>query len=87
MIHIVAWTFKPEHQNAINARFKEGGGLPPEGVKLLGRWHGTATKKGVCVIESEDALAITKWLLEFSDLASFDVYPALTDEDVAKVLS
>jgi len=87
MIHVMTFTFKPEHRNAVIARFKETGGLPPEGVKMLCRWHGIGNNKGVVVAESEDPLAFAKWLLEWSDLASFDVYPALNDEDIAKAIS
>ena len=87
MIYVVAWTFKPEHRDAIQARFRETGGLPPEGVKMIGRWHGTGTNKGVCVAETDDALAMARWAQQWSDLMSFDVYPALTDEDTAKVIS
>ena len=43
MIYVTVWTFKPEHRDAVQARFKQTGGLPPEGVKMLGRWHGTGT--------------------------------------------
>ncbi len=87
MIHVIAWTFKPEHRNAVQARFKETGGLPPAGVKMLGRWHGIGTNKGVCLAESDDALAVAKWAQKWSDLMSFDVYPALSDEDTAKTFS
>lgn len=87
MIYVTAWTFKPEHRDAVNARFKETGGLPPEGVKMLGRWSGIGTNKGVCVAESDDALAVARWGQQWSDLMSFDIYPALTDEDTAKVIS
>jgi hypothetical protein len=86
MLYVVDWNFKPEYRNAVIARFKQTGGLPPKGVKLLGRWHGIGNNKGVFVAESENPLAFTKWMLEWSDLASFDVYPALVDEEIAKVL-
>ena len=87
MIHVVSWTFKPEHRDAVQARFKKTGGLPPEGVRMLGRWHGTGTNKGVCIAESDDALAIARWMQNWSDLMSFDAYPALTDEEVAQVIA
>ena len=86
MIHVIAWNFKPEHRDAIQARFKQTGGLPPEGVKMLGRWHGIGTNKGVCVAESSDALAVARWAQQWSDLMSFDIYPALTDADTAKTM-
>ena len=87
MIYVVAGNFLPEHRDAIQARFRETGGLPPEGVNRLGRWHGIGTNKGVCVAESDDALAIARWAQKWSDLMSLDIYPALTDEDTAKVIS
>lgn len=87
MIFVIAWTFKPENRDAIQARFKETGGLPPEGVKMLGRWHGIGTNKGVVVAESNDAVAVAKAAQGWSDLMSFDVYPALTDEDTVKAFS
>lgn len=87
MIHIIAWTFRPEHRDAIQARFKATGGLPPQGVKMLGRWHGVGTNKGICVAESDDALATARWAQQWSDLMSFDIYPVLGDEDAAKTMS
>ena len=87
MIHVIAWSFKPEQRDAVQARFKKTGGLPPKGVKMLGRWHGIGTNKGVCVAESNDALAVAKWAQEWSDLMSFDIYPAQTDEDAGKAFS
>ena len=87
MIYVMSWSFKPECRNAVEARFKETGGLPPEGAKMLGRWSGIGINKGVCVAESHDALALGRWAHEWSDLMSFDIYPALTDEDTAKVIS
>jgi len=86
MIYVAAWSYTPENVRSIIARFKETGGLPPAGVKLLGRWHGVGTNKGVVVVESDDPVTMAKYLNGWADLASFDVYPALTDEDVAKSL-
>ena len=87
MIYVIAWSFKPECRNAVEARFKETGDPPPEGTKMLGRWHGIGINKGVCVAESDDGLALARWAHEWSDLMSCDIYPALTDEDTAKVIS
>ena len=87
MIYVVAWTYQPEHRDAIHARFRETGGLPPKGVRMLGRWHGAGTNKGFCVAESDDVLGVARWAQGWSDLMSFDIYPALTDEDIAKVIS
>jgi hypothetical protein len=89
MIYVIAWTFKPENRDAIQDRFmafRTPGGRPPEGVSLLGRWHGVGTNKGVGVAESDDPVAVAKLLEKWTDLMSFDVYPALNDQDVAEVI-
>lgn len=87
MLYVIAWTFRPEHRDAVQARFMQTGGLPPEGVRMLGRWHGTGVNRGVCAAETDDPLALARWAQQWSDLMSFDVYPALNDEDIAKILA
>jgi hypothetical protein len=54
---------------------------------MVGRWHGVATNKGVCVVESDDSLAIAKWLADWTDVVSYGIYPALSDEEAAKAIS
>jgi uncharacterized protein DUF3303 len=41
MRFLVSWTLPHgESYRAAAARFLEGGGTPPAGVELIGRWHG-----------------------------------------------
>ncbi len=40
MKFISSWSVPQGTFNAAVARFLETGGAPPEGVKMLGRWHG-----------------------------------------------
>ena len=62
-------------------RFVNTGGKPPEGVKLLGRWHAVGRVVGFAIAESNDLAPMQKWALDWSDLLSLDVYPAQTDEE------
>ncbi len=87
MVHVIAWHYDPEHRDAILARFKETGGLPPAGVKMIGRWHGVGTNKGFCVAEGNDPIALAKWAQGWSDLMKFDIYPAVTDADMAQLVA
>ena len=48
MKFITTFTVLPGAYNATIARFLEGGGAPPEGVKMIGRWHG-ANGMGVVI--------------------------------------
>ncbi len=87
MLYVCIWSYPPERRNEIQARFKETGGPPPEGVKMIGRWHSLGGGKGVCVAETDDAVALAKWSQEWSDIMSMDIYPALDDENIGKVIS
>jgi Domain of unknown function (DUF3303) len=87
MLFMIQWTFACEHRDAANARFKAGGAPPPEGVKMLGRWHTVGGGKGVLICESTDATAIGKWMQEWNDLLKFEVAPVLDDAGVAAILS
>ena len=87
MFFVIAFNFAPGNRNAVQARFKETGGLPPQGVKMLGRWHGIGNGKGVCVAQSDDPVALYKWAQNWSDLMSIEVYPVVSDEGLVKAIS
>ncbi|MBI2561882.1 MAG: DUF3303 family protein [candidate division NC10 bacterium] len=51
--HIVLYVRDLERaRDAAIARFKKGGGMPPAGVKLLGRWHAADLSSGVAISEA-----------------------------------
>ena len=51
MQFIVQWTNRPEHRNALIARYKETGGMPPDGVKMIDRWHVVTGGHGFNLVE------------------------------------
>jgi len=53
MKFIITYTVTQGTFNAAVARFLETGGAPPEGVKMLGRWHGM-NGQGFAISESSD---------------------------------
>lgn len=87
MIFLVTYTISPENRDATLARFKETGGVPPPGIKMLGRWHSVSGGKGWALSETDDATTAYAWCLRWSDLLHFEITPVLTDEQVVKVLS
>jgi hypothetical protein len=60
MKFISTWTIPQGTFNAAVARFLETGGPPPEGVKILGRWHGMSGQ-GFAVSESTDPKERLAW--------------------------
>jgi hypothetical protein len=87
MLFIVSWSISSERRNSAIERFLKTGGAPPEGVKMLGRWHAVGGMTGFGVAEASDAALMQKWVLDWSDLMSMDIRPALTDEQLGPLLA
>ena len=85
MKYIVSWQLPAATYNAAVARFLEGGGMPPAGVKLIGRWHGMSGG-GFAVAETTDAKALYAWVAEWSEFLPMQTTPCLEDADAGEVL-
>jgi hypothetical protein len=87
MLFIGHWRIASGNRNAVIERFAKTGGQPPEGIRLLGRWHDVANGTGISISEADDASAMARWVLEWSDLMDMEVHPALNDEQLGAVLA
>ncbi len=86
MKFLVSWTLPPATYRPAVTRFLKGGGLPPAGVKLIGRWHGMSGA-GFAVVETTDAKALYAWVAEWMEFLPLRTTPVLEDEDAGAVLS
>lgn len=85
MIFVTHWTVSPENLKAAVERFKQTGGAPPKGIRMIGRWHDVTQRRGITVSEADDATAIAAWSYQWSDLLEFETYPVVDDAGAAKV--
>jgi len=86
MRFLVSWTLPHgESYRAAAARFLEGGGTPPAGVELIGRWHG-GNGKGFAIAETDDAKALFEWFAEWNEFMDIDATPLVEDADAGAVL-
>ncbi len=85
MKFIVSWAHPPATYHAAVDRFLEAGGLPPESVQLIGRWHGMSGR-GFAVVETSDAKALYRWVAEWGDVLPIETTPCLEDADAGAVL-
>ncbi len=86
MTFMTTYKISPAHRNAAQQRFKQGGGLPPKGVKMIGRRHKTDGSGGFALCETDDAVALAKWIQDWSDLLEFEIFPVLDDNQIGIVL-
>jgi len=85
MKYIVSWSLPHSTFHAAVGQFLEAGGLPPAGVKLVGRWHGMSGR-GFAIVETMDAKALYAWVAEWSHLLPLETTPCLEDADAGAVL-
>jgi hypothetical protein len=86
MRYMIEYSIRPEHRDVANARFQESGGLPPEGATMVDRWHKLAGLGGYVLCESDNPVAIGKWMQDWTDVLTFEVVPIGSDEEVAEIL-
>jgi hypothetical protein len=86
MKYIVNWTLPQGTFNAATARFLETGGVAPNGVRMLGRWHGMSGQ-GFAIAESDDPKALFLWQAQWADVLALTVTPCLEDADAGAVLA
>lgn len=85
MKFIVSWNLPQATYNEAIARFLKGGGAPPEGVTMLGRWHGMSGG-GFAIAQTDDPKALYAWQAEWMDVIAIEVTPCLEDADAGEVL-
>ncbi|RKT22785.1 uncharacterized protein DUF3303 [Paraburkholderia sp. RAU2J] len=86
MKFIVEWNGQPTAENAVIERFMKTGGRAPDGITMLGRWHAIGGLHGFAVVEAADTGSLVAMSLEWGDLLTITIFPALTDEDLGAAL-
>lgn len=87
MKFIVQWNGQPSSQQPAVDRFMKTGGLPPDGIKLLGRWHAIGALQGCAIVEADSTAPLATWMLQWNDVFTFTVAPAITDEELGAALT
>ena len=87
MLFMITWRGTPATRDTAIQRFLKGGGQPPPGVKMLGRWHAIGPIHGVAIAEADDAALLQKWALDWTDVFEMNVHAALDDEHMGPLLA
>lgn len=81
------WAVRPgAHREAVS-RFLAGGGLPPEGVTLLGRWHKVDLSGGYSLYETNDPAALFATAAAWAEFLEIQSSVVVEDGDAAPALA
>ena len=67
-------------------RFREKGRLAPEGLRYVASWVTGDLTTCFQVMECDDRRLLDEWLAAWADLVDFEVHPALSTDEVMKVI-
>ncbi|BAX63636.1 MULTISPECIES: DUF3303 domain-containing protein [Burkholderia cepacia complex] len=88
MKFMMTFHWAPDTQQRAEAieRFQRTGGLPPDGVRLVGRWTRADLSAGFDLLETDDMKKLTEFAYQWSDLMRLDIVPVLDDAELGEVL-
>ena len=86
MLFQFAWTHSPTARDATIKKFMETGGMPPEGVTMLSRYHNIDGTGGFAVVESDSAAALADWALEWNGMITINIISLIDDETIGGFL-
>ena len=81
------WTLRPGAVREAVERFLAGQAAPPEGVKLLGRWHKTDGSGGYSLFETHKPAALYAGAAAWSDLLEIENSLVIEDAEAGPVLA
>ena len=86
MLFKLAWTHSPEARDETIKKFMETGGMPPEGVELLSRYHNVDGTGGFAILKSTSAAALADYALDWNGLIKIEITAIMDDETITSVL-
>jgi hypothetical protein len=87
MLFTLAWTHTTHARNTTIKKFLATGGMPPEGVKMLSRYHNVDGSGGFAICETDNAGALANWAIDWNGLIDIKITAILDDETMGGVLT
>ena len=87
MLFTLAWTHTPHARNSTIKKFMATGGMPPEGIQMLSRYHNIDGTGGFAICETNDAGALANWAVDWNGLVEIKITAIIDDETMGAVLT
>ena len=87
MLFTLAWTHAPGARNETITKFMATGGMPPEGVQMLSRYHNVDGSGGFAICETNAGSALASWALDWNGLIEIKITAIVDDETIGGVLA
>ena len=83
MLFMVIEHFDQARVKDVYRRFAERGRMAPEGLRYVDSWITADFGRCFQLMECEDVTLLQQWVLQWGDLAEFEIVPVAHSKDVA----
>ena len=87
MLFTFAWIHTTNARDTTIKKFLETGGMPPEGVEMLSRYHSVDGSGGFAICETDNAGALANWALDWNGLIDVKITAIMDDETIGGILT
>jgi hypothetical protein len=87
MKYMISWKIACENHKSAGLGFLKSGAPAPDGLEILGRWHGPGSVNGWALAETDDPKALYEHAAQWGAFLDLTVTPVLEDVDAAEALS
>jgi hypothetical protein len=86
MLFMVIEHFRGRDAKAIYARFRDRGRMAPDGLVYVGSWIEANFARCFQLMECDDARLLQDWIMNWGDLADFEIIPVVPSADTAEIV-
>lgn len=79
-LYMIVEHFKNHDPAPVYQRFREHGRMLPEGLVYVSSWVDDKRERCFQLMETADPALIDQWIVNWSDLVDFEVYPVLPSQ-------
>lgn len=87
MLYMVIEHFKNQDPVPVYRRFRSCGRLAPEGLTYISSWVDQKLERCFQLMEADDRKDLETWIASWSDLVEFEVYPVMSSNEAAEIVS
>ena len=83
---MVIESFRGQDGKAVYRRFRDKGRMMPDGLRFVASWVSADLGRCFQVMEADDITLFQQWVVQWSDLAAFEIVPVVPGKDTAAAL-
>ncbi|MGB9368145.1 MAG: DUF3303 family protein [Xanthobacteraceae bacterium] len=87
MLFMVIERFRNRDAKAVYQRFRDQGRMMPEGLKYISSWIEPNFDRCFQVMECDDARLLQEWVINWADLADFEIVPVVPSDQTREVVT